>query len=295
LATPYIPGSQYAKLRGLDAQLGATKHIGLALGCDKYDVYSHVQVGFTVASRSNHNETEICYALYELTHSQQQEIVENMNTNSNEQLRLKAEHIAKTYATGIWPLDRKNQVLTDASLQVRQGEIVALVGANGSGKSTLMMIIAGALSRDAGKVKINGTVGYCPQYPILYEKLTVDETFGLFGTAYNMPEQEIESRTSALLDELGFGYYRDYRIEHLSGGTKQKLNLALALLHDPELLLLDEPYSGFDYETYLRFWDMSESLAEQGHSILIISHFVQERERFDQIYRVEEGGCVREE
>lgn len=96
-----------------------------------------------------------------------------------------------------------------------------------------------------------------------------------------------------LMSDLEFERYRDDRVEHLSGGTKQKLNLALALLHDPELLLLDEPYSGFDYETYLRFWDMSKAIAERGHSILIISHFVQERERFDRIYQLE-GGCVHE-
>lgn len=217
-----------------------------------------------------------------------------MTTNATEPLRLNAEHIAKTYTTGFWPFTRQNQVLTDASLQVRAGEIVALVGANGSGKSTLMMIIAGALPRDAGSITINGKLGYCPQYPILYEKLSVAESFKLFGVAYNMAAPDIEQRAAELMAELEFERYRDYRVEHLSGGTKQKLNLALALLHDPELLLLDEPYSGFDYETYLRFWDMSEAIAEQGHSTLIISHFVQERERFDRIYRLEEGGCVRE-
>ncbi len=217
-----------------------------------------------------------------------------MNAQPNEKLRLNTEHVAKTYTTGIWPLTQKNQVLTDASLQVRSGEIVALVGANGSGKSTLMMIIAGALARDAGSVAINGRIGYCPQYPILYEKLTVAETFRLFGVAYNMVASDIEQRAAILMADLAFGRYRDYRVEHLSGGTKQKLNLALALLHDPELLLLDEPYSGFDYETYLRFWEVSGTIAERGHSILIISHFVQERERFDHIYRLEEDGYVRE-
>lgn len=217
-----------------------------------------------------------------------------MNPNASEQLHLDVAHVAKTYTTGLWPLARKNPVLVDASLQVRAGEIVALVGANGSGKSTLMMIIAGALSRDAGTITIHGRIGYCPQSPILYEKLTIAETFRLFGVAYDMAAPDIEKRAALLMSELEFDRYRDYLVEHLSGGTKQKLNLALALLHDPELLLLDEPYSGFDYETYLRFWDMSEAIAARGHSILIISHFVQERERFDQIYRLEEGGCVRE-
>lgn len=209
--------------------------------------------------------------------------------------RVRAEHVAKTYVTrSLWPLVRRNRVLTDASLEVAPGEITAIVGANGSGKSTLMMIIAGLLERDAGRVAVNGRLGYCPQTPVLYEKLTVAETFRLFGIAYGMDDGSIRRRQRDLMAALDFGDYHDYRIEHLSGGTQQKLNLALALLHDPEVLLLDEPYSGFDYETYLRFWEMSEEIAAQGRSILVISHFVERQERFHRIYRVEDGRCERE-
>jgi ABC-type multidrug transport system ATPase subunit len=217
------------------------------------------------------------------------------HVESEASIRLSVQHVAKAYVTyGLWPLVRRNQVLVDASLEVPAKEVVALVGANGSGKSTLMMIIAGALSRDAGTVHINGRIGYCPQYPVLYEKLTIAETFRLFGIAYGMAPEEVEKSASSLMADLDFAGYRDYRVEHLSGGTKQKLNLALALLHDPELLLLDEPYSGFDYETYLRFWDMSKEMAKRGRGILVISHFVQERNRLDRIYHLKEGRCERE-
>ncbi len=109
-----------------------------------------------------------------------------------------------------------------------------------------------------------------------------------------MTPQAVARRRDELLATLEFGEYLDYRIEHLSGGTKGKLNLALALLHDPEVLLLDEPYAGFDYETYLRFWDMSEELKRRGRAIVIITHFVEQQERFDRIYRVREGRCERE-
>jgi ABC-2 type transport system ATP-binding protein len=136
-----------------------------------------------------------------------------MNVYPDRKLRLNAEHVAKTYSTGIWPLVRKNQVLTDASLQVQAGETVALVGANGSGKSTLMMIIAGALARDARSIALHGKIGYCPQYPILYEKLTVVETFQLFGVAYGMAAPDIEQRASVLMSDLAFARYRDYRVE----------------------------------------------------------------------------------
>lgn len=210
-------------------------------------------------------------------------------------MRVRVEHVAKTYVTrGLWPLTRRNPVLTDASLEVPGGEIAAIVGGNGSGKSTLMMIVAGALARDAGKVHINGRVGYCPQAPVLYAKLTVEETFQLFGVAYGMTGPAIDARRDELMARLEFGEYLRYRVEHLSGGTKGKLNLALALLHDPEVLLLDEPYAGFDYETYLRFWDMSEELKDRGRALLIITHFVEQQERFDRIYRVREGHCERE-
>ncbi len=209
--------------------------------------------------------------------------------------RVRAEHVAKTYvAHSLWPLVRRNRALTDASLEVAAGEIVAIVGANGSGKSTLMMIIAGILERDAGLVAVNGSLGYCPQTPVLYEKLTVDETFRLFGVAYDMDDGAIETSKGELMAALDFEVYHDYRIEHLSGGTRGKLNLALALLHDPDVLLLDEPYAGFDYETYLRFWEMSEEFAARGRSILVISHFVEQQERFHHIYRVTDGRCERE-
>ena len=85
-------------------------------------------------------------------------------------------------------------------------------------------------------------------------------------------------------EELQFERYRGYRVEELSGGTRQKLNLALALMHEPELLLLDEPYAGFDWETYLHFWEMSERRRDAGMGILIVSHLLAERDRLDRIY-----------
>jgi ABC-type multidrug transport system ATPase subunit len=209
-------------------------------------------------------------------------------------VRIRVEHVAKTYTTGLWPLVRHNEVLTDASMEVGAGEIAAIVGANGSGKSTLMTIIAGVLEPDGGQVYRNGGLGYCPQQPVLYDRLTVEETFRLFGVAYGMDDKLLARRKGELMDALEFGGYHDYRVEHLSGGSRQKLNLAVALLHDPEVLLLDEPYSGFDYETYLRFWEIAEELAGRGKSILIVSHFVEDEGRFDRIYRVRDGGCVEE-
>ncbi|MFV2000914.1 MAG: ATP-binding cassette domain-containing protein, partial [Acidimicrobiia bacterium] len=152
---------------------------------------------------------------------------------------LEAEHISKAYRRR-WRRT-ENQVLTDANLTITAGEVVGLVGENGSGKSTLMKIIVGSLDRDGGRSEIRGSFGYCPQEPILYERLTCDEHFELFGEAYGLDRGAIMRNREETYDVFGFAEYRKIRVEELSGGTKAKLNLGLALLHDPDVLLLDEP------------------------------------------------------
>jgi ABC-type multidrug transport system ATPase subunit len=197
--------------------------------------------------------------------------------------------IEKSFHRGIWPLRREIAVLTGATFEVHAGELVGLVGENGSGKSTLMQIIVGLLKRDGGEIDRPARLGYCPQLPMVWEKLTVDEHFELYGRAYGIADAEREHAVVGLLGELRFSKYRGYRIEELSGGTRQKLNLALSLMHEPELLLLDEPYSGFDWETYLRFWEMSERRRDEGMGILIVSHLLAERDRLDRMYELSEG------
>jgi ABC-2 type transport system ATP-binding protein len=204
---------------------------------------------------------------------------------------LRVEGIEKSFGRGLPPRRRRVEVLRGAGLEVRRGELVGLVGENGSGKSTLMKIIVGLLERDAGVIERLGKLGYCPQTPLLWEKLTVAEHFELFARAYELDSATAATAGESLLNELQFSQYNDYRIEDLSGGTRQKLNLALALMHEPDLLLLDEPYSGFDWETYLRFWEMSERRRDNGMSILIVSHFLSERERLDRVYELREGRC----
>ena len=182
-------------------------------------------------------------------------------------------------------------VLNELCLQVRAGELVGLVGENGSGKSTLMQLIVGLLGRDSGTIDRPARVGYCPQQPLLWDKLTIAEHFELFATAYRMDETQGEAAAKTLMDELEFARYADYRVERLSGGTRQKLNLAIALMHTPQLLLLDEPYSGFDWETYLRFWKMTTSRRDAGMSIVIVSHLLAERDRLDRIYELRDGNA----
>ncbi|HSJ83195.1 MAG TPA: ATP-binding cassette domain-containing protein [Acidimicrobiia bacterium] len=205
---------------------------------------------------------------------------------------LDATGIIKTYTRGVWPRRRRLDVLRGADLRLRSGEIVGLVGENGSGKSTLMKILVGGIERDGGTVSKSGSVGYCPQEPILYERLTCDEHFQLFGRAYGMNEIDVDSARDHIYRTLGFAEWRDSRVEELSGGTKAKLNLGLALLPDPDLLLLDEPYAGFDWDTYQRFWQLTRERRDAGRSLLIISHFITDAERFDRIYDLVEGKAV---
>ena len=197
---------------------------------------------------------------------------------------LRIQALRKSFHRGLPPRRHTIEVLKGADLEVRAGELVGLVGENGSGKSTLMQIVVGLLKRDGGEVDRPERLGYCPQVPMVWDKLTVHEHFELFAEAYGLADGAGERAEESLLDELQFERYRDFRIEELSGGTRQKLNLALALMHDPQLLLLDEPYSGFDWETYLKFWEMSERRRDQGMGILIVSHLLAERDRLDRIY-----------
>ena len=205
---------------------------------------------------------------------------------------LAAAGIEKSYARGWWPVRRRVPVLRGADLTLRPGEVVGLVGENGSGKSTLMKILVGALRADTGTVAVAGRLGYCPQEPVFYERLTCDEHFELFGRAYGMPVDAERWARRELYAALGFERYADTRADQLSGGTLAKLNLGLALVADPEVLLLDEPYAGFDWDTYVRFWDLVAARRAAGRSVLIISHFVADEQRFDRIVELRDGLAV---
>jgi ABC-2 type transport system ATP-binding protein len=205
---------------------------------------------------------------------------------------LEATGIEKAYGRGIWPARHHQQVLRGADLTLHPGEVVGLVGENGSGKSTLMKILVGALAADAGTVGRTGRLGYCPQSPLVYARLTCDEHFELFAHAYRMTSEGAETSRQGLYDALGFARYARTLADQLSGGTLAKLNLGLALLADPELLLLDEPYAGFDWDTYQKFWTLVADRREAGRSVLVISHFIVDEDRFDRVVDLKDGRAV---
>lgn len=177
-------------------------------------------------------------------------------------------------------------VLRDQHLEVMAGEAVAIVGENGAGKSTLLRIVAGVLAPDSGSVYLVGRPGYCPQQPGLVDLLTPDDHLVLFGAGFGLAPREALREGQALLRTLGFRPERDRRAKFMSGGNRQKLNLALSLLGSPSVLLLDEPYQGFDSGTYVNFWDNVGEWRRSGKAVVIVTHMLAELERVDRVIEI---------
>lgn len=198
---------------------------------------------------------------------------------------IEVENISKSFG--------RRTVLRDASFSIRRGKITGIVGENGAGKTTLLKILIGLLTPNSGTVRIKGTVGYCPQEMLVFERLTVRENFQYFAAAYGLDKADKrgvwQQQKDDLLNRFRFRPYENTIVSQLSGGTKQKLNLSLALLHSPELIILDEPYAAFDWETYLHFWKYAREICESGATVLVVSHFVYDRSSIDTLYELKGG------
>ena len=193
-------------------------------------------------------------------------------------------------AAGIDKRFGRRLVLRGVDLDVGANEAVALVGENGAGKSTLLRICAGLLRPDTGVVTRFAPIGYCPQEPGLFDLLTPVEHLVLFGQAIGLTRHDARSQGSAVLERLGLSAGSTAVARDLSGGTRQKLNLALALLGQPGVLLLDEPYQGFDHGTYLNFWDLVDSWRQEGKGVLIVTHLLAELSRVDRVVELSVPG-----
>jgi ABC-2 type transport system ATP-binding protein len=186
-------------------------------------------------------------------------------------------------AEGITKRYRGRPVLEGASLAVGGGELVAIVGENGAGKTTLLSICAGIVARDGGRLERRGRVGYCPQVPGVVELLTVDEHIALFAAGLGLRRRDALAEARDLLAELNLHAAPRATARELSGGARQKLNLALALLGDPPLLLLDEPYEGFDRASYVSFWDHVGRWRSAGRGIVIVTHLLPDGVAVDRV------------
>ena len=182
----------------------------------------------------------------------------------------------------------KYQALDGLSMEVKEGALYGFVGPNGAGKTTTIKILAGLLAADSGQVlldgenalgrgrKLKGKIGYVPDEFGTYDNLKVREYMEFFASCYGMEGLVARNRCSLLLEQVGLEDRMDFYVDGLSRGMKQRLCLAQALIHDPPLLVLDEPSSGLDPKTRLEFKELLLELNEQGKTVLLSSHVLSE-------------------
>ncbi|MFN7922181.1 MAG: ABC transporter ATP-binding protein [Bryobacteraceae bacterium] len=176
------------------------------------------------------------------------------------------------------------QVLHGITFTLGKGEIVGMLGRNGAGKSTTIKIIAGIQPAGGGVVRVTGLplpersvdvkqrIGYVPESAALFETLTCEEFLELSGRLHDVPEETLQERIATILETFGLALERGDRLDTYSKGMRQKALLAAALLHDPELILLDEPLTGLDVQAAILVKDLIAALAARGKTILYSSH-----------------------
>ena len=165
--------------------------------------------------------------------------------------------------------------LRDVTLDVRAGELLAVLGPNGAGKTTLLSILAGITRPDSGRITTsNGDVGWVPQQAGVYRRLTVEENLRLFSHMEGVTD--VEGTVDRMLDQTGLTERRQDPVSSLSGGNQQRINIAVGLLGDPPVLLLDEPSSGLDPSQRVRLWEFVAALADAGTTVIYSTHQIEE-------------------
>jgi ABC-2 type transport system ATP-binding protein len=210
---------------------------------------------------------------------------------------LEALGLRKSYGT--------RTAVADVSLRVRPGEVLGLLGPNGAGKSTTIGMICGLTAPDAGTVAVNGVtlagdrdvfkrrIGLVPQDLALFEDLTALANIELFGALYDIPKARLRERAAQVLDIVGLADRARDKPSTFSGGMKRRLNIACALVHDPDVLLLDEPTAGVDPQSRNAIFDNLEALKGQGKALVYTTHYMEEAERLaDHIVIIDHGHVV---
>ncbi|MEW6321615.1 MAG: ABC transporter ATP-binding protein [Acidobacteriota bacterium] len=189
----------------------------------------------------------------------------------------------------------------DLSLDVRRGEVLGLLGPNGAGKSTTVALAVGLLAPDAGRVTIEGRgtpaepgvragIGVAPQALALYDLLSGAENLRFFGEVYGLGGARLDARVGACLAFVGLADRQGDRVAAYSGGMKRRLNLAAALLHEPDLVLLDEPTVGVDPQSRHQIFENIRALKAEGRTVIYTTHYMEEAERLcDRVAIVDHG------
>jgi ABC-2 type transport system ATP-binding protein len=185
---------------------------------------------------------------------------------------------------------------------VEESEIFGLLGPNGAGKTTLMEILCGLRRFDAGKAtvegfdlvkdsyKVRGLIGFCPQETLLYDLLSVRENFAFSASLYSLSSKKFKERVEFSSKVLGVGDFLNRRVEKLSGGMKRRANLAASIIHDPPIVILDEPTVGFDPTIKREFWELIKNLKSSGKTVLLSTHDMYEADEIcDRVAVMEKG------
>jgi len=185
------------------------------------------------------------------------------------------------------------QALRGVSFDAHSGEIVAVIGPNGAGKTTLLSIIAGAQRQSAGTVRCDAAgashdVGWAPQQAAVYSKLSVSENLRLFARLHRVADPE--RAVARMLEQTGLAKRAGERLERLSGGNRQRVNVAIGLIADPPVLVLDEPSASLDPGQRERLWEFVAGLAKAGRGVIFSTHNVDEAQRYaDRVIVLDRG------
>jgi len=190
------------------------------------------------------------------------------------------------------------------NLKIKRGEVFGFLGPNGAGKTTSISMMVGLLRPTSGQVYIDGrevqkiekgTIGICPQELVLWDHLTCKESLTLMGNVYEVPVDKLKKRVNKLLDDLFLIEKADTLVTQLSGGMKRRLNLALALVHEPEIVFLDEPSEGLDPQSRRVLWKYIRSLRDdEGKTVILTTHLMDEADRLsDRIAIIDHGKLLR--
>lgn len=199
---------------------------------------------------------------------------------------LSIQNITKKFVTSTKTI----RALKGVSLDIYQGEILSLLGVNGAGKTTLSSIISSLNPPTSGDILYQGSsiykdlmnyrknIGFCPQKPNIDGMLTIEENLHFAGRYFNIPENEIKLRAKILMQKFNLTQYAQSKGSILSGGYKQRFLLARTLMHQPKIVILDEPTVGLDPQIRRNIWDIIKNLKKDGVTVLLTTHYLDEAE-----------------